>query len=87
MLELVGLASGALFSYAAVPSAFRTIKHGHSLGTPLDLSLCVFSGIALMATYLFLKNGFDWVLALGYGVEMLSWFVLIAYDIKERLES
>lgn len=81
MFNLLGLLAGFLFAYAAVPQAIKTINQGRSLGTPLSIILSVFGGTILMYVYLLLLHGFNWVLALVYGVEALSWGILLFYKL------
>lgn len=83
-LELFGLCAGACFGYAAVPAAYRTVRAGKHLGTPLDIIVTIFTGTVLMYTYLTLSHGFDWVLAVNYSVEALSWGVLLWYRLLRR---
>lgn len=79
MMTIVALVAGSLFAYAAVPTMFRTMRAGKHLGTPLDIIVAIFMGTILMYSYLFFRVGFDLVLAINYGVEALSWGVLLYY--------
>jgi len=78
-LPLLGLIAGAFFAYAAVPAALRTLRAGKHLGTPLDIIVTIFLGTLLMFSYLTLAYGFNWVLALNYTIEALSWGTLLFY--------
>lgn len=78
-IQAIGLVAGALFAYAAVPQAIRTIRAGKHLGTPPDLAFVILTGTLLMACYLFAAHGFDWVIAVNYSIEALSWGVLLGY--------
>jgi hypothetical protein len=82
MLQLAGLLGGAMFAYAAVPAAFRTIRAGRHLGTPLDIIAAIFLGTVTMFAYLTAAHGFDWVLAVNYSIEALSWGVLLWYRMR-----
>jgi len=84
MLALLGLIAGSLFAYAGVPAAVRTVRAGKQLGTPLDIIVAIFLGTIIMYSYLTIRNGFDWVLVLNYGIECLSWGVLLYYGIFKR---
>lgn len=78
-IQILGLLAGSLFAYAAVPQAIRTIRAGKHLGTPTDLILAIFFGTITMYSYLRATTGFDWVVAVNYSVEGLSWGVLLFY--------
>ena len=84
MLKILGLLAGFLFACAAVPQAFLTLKNRKHLGTPSSIIFSVFGGTILMYLYLYLLHGFDWVLALVYGVETLSWGILLFFYLKEK---
>lgn len=83
-LEIFGLFAGACFGYAAVPAAWRTVRAGKHLGTPLDIILAIFGGTILMYAYLTAAHGFDWVLTTNYSVEAASWGVLLFYRLFRR---
>lgn len=79
MLELLGLVAGACFAGCGIPTMFKTIKLGKSIGTPIDIAWLIFIGGITMYTYLYLKFGFDWVLAFNYTIEIISWGVIVKY--------
>lgn len=81
-LQLLGLAGGSLFAYAAVPQAIRTVRAGRHLGVPLDIACAIFAGTLVMYGYLHAAHGFDWVIAVNYAVEALSWGVLLFYRLR-----
>lgn len=83
-LQLLGLVGGSLFAYAAVPQAVRTIRAGKHLGVPLDIAAAIFGGTLAMYGYLHASHGFDWVIAVNYSVEALSWGVLLFYGLRPR---
>jgi len=85
MLELLGLIGGAFFAYAAVPAAYNTIKAGKSIGVPIFLTWMIILGTIVLYSYLYLKYGFDWVLAINYSVELISWSILAFYYYKDKL--
>ena len=80
MIELLGILGGAAFAFAAVPAAWTTFRKGQPLGTPMSIAWAVFTGCILLYSYLTLKYGFDIILLLVYGIETLSWSVLIWYN-------
>ncbi len=82
LLQVFGLLGGALFAYAAVPQAIRTVRAGKHLGTPLDIIVTIFVGTLTMYGYLFAAHGFDPVLTVNYSVEALSWGVLLFYRLR-----
>ncbi len=81
-LDLLGLAGGSLFAYAAVPQAYRTVRAGVNLGIPVDVGLCIFGGTVLMYSYLHALHGFNWVIAANYSVEAISWGILLFYRLR-----
>lgn len=83
MIEAVGLIGGAFFAYAAVPAAYKTVRAGKSLGTPVDIALMILAGTVTLYAYLFFKYGFDPVLTFNYGVEAVSWAVIVYYHFKK----
>lgn len=83
-LELFGLLAGFLFAYAAVPTTIRTIRAGKHLGTPLDIIVAILAGTVTMYSYLLISYGFNWVLALNYTVELVSWAILLAYRLWRK---
>lgn len=82
-LQALGLFGGALFAWAAVPQAIRTIKARKHLGTPFSIIAAIFFGTIVMYSYLHATRGFDWVLAVNYSIEALSWGVLLGFYIRE----
>lgn len=84
LIQLFGLIGGSFFAYAAVPQAVRTIKAGKHLGTPLDIMLSIFLGTIIMYTYLQITRGFDWVIAVNYSIESMSWGVLLYYRLFRK---
>lgn len=83
MLELWGLIAGAFFAYCGIPAMRRTLKAGKSVGTPIDVAWCIFLGGITMYSYLTIKNGFDWVLAVNYFIEIVSWGIIVRYHYKK----
>lgn len=81
-MTFLGLVAGSLFAYAAVPSAIRTVRAGKHLGTPLDIIAAITGGTVLMYAYLVTTYGWNWVLALNYGIECASWSVLLFYRLR-----
>jgi hypothetical protein len=79
LTSILGLVGNALFIYSAAPELYRTIRAGKALGTPMDLILTICLGMITMWIYTFLKNGFDLILALNYGIQAFVWFILLYY--------
>jgi hypothetical protein len=84
MLSLLGLLGGALFAWAAVPASIATVRAGKSIGVPVGLAWAITLGTVLMFAYLTLRNGLDWVLVVNYGVEFVSWAVILRYHYLPR---
>jgi len=85
-IQIFGLLAGCFFAYAAVPQAIRTVRAGKHLGTPLDIIVAIFTGTLGMYSYLYATRGFDWVIAVNYSVEALSWGVLLYYAAFRRVK-
>jgi hypothetical protein len=77
MIEILGIAGGAAFAFAAVPAAVVTFRKGGSTGTPVSIAWAIFAGCILLYSYLTAKHGFDLILAAVYGVETASWSVIL----------
>lgn len=86
LIQVFGLVGGSLFAYAAVPQAIRTIRAGKHLGTPIDIITAIFFGTLVMYSYLHATRGFDWVLAVNYTVEAISWGVLFWYRLFRNVQ-
>jgi hypothetical protein len=81
VIYLLGIIGGLLFSYAAFPAAVRTIKAGHTLGTPKDISLVVCLGTVVQYVYLLLSYGFNLLLFCNYLVGFICWSILLFYGV------
>jgi hypothetical protein len=83
VVKLLGLLGGFCFAYAAVPQAIRSLRARKHLGTPVSISLAILAGTFAMYGYLYLAHGFDWVIAVNYSVEALSWAVLLFFGLRK----
>ena len=83
-LDLVGLLGGACFAYCGVPAAYLTVRKGSSIGTPISVAWMITLGAITMYGYLLARYGFDWVLAVNYAVEFLSWATIVWYHYRPR---
>ena len=83
-LDLLGLFGGACFAYCGVPAAFYMVRKGSSVGTPVSIAWMISVGAVAMYMYLLVKYGFDWVLAVNYSVEFVSWATIVWYHYKPR---
>lgn len=79
MLKLLGILGGFCFAYCGVPTAYATIRKGQSVGTPIAVALMIFLGAMAMYGYLLGSYGFDLVLTINYGIEILSWGAISFY--------
>jgi len=84
MIYLLGIIGGLLFAYAALPAAVRTIKAGHTLGTPLDISFVVCLGTVVQYVYLLLSYGFNFLLFCNYLVGFVCWAILLFYGVFKK---
>ena len=62
-----------------VPAAYKTIRAGKSLGTPISIAWMIFLGSIFMYSYLTLTYGFDIIITLNYSIEAVSWGILVLY--------
>lgn len=86
IVDALGFLGGACFAYAGVPSAVATVRAGRSIGVPSSLAWMIFLGTILIFLYIWIRHGFDWVLFINYSVEAVSWFVILFYHYKDKLE-
>lgn len=84
LLKLLAAVGGFCFAYCGVPAAWATVKAGKSIGTPVSVAWSICIGALCMYTYLLLSYGFDWILAVNYGVEFTSWATIVVYHYKGR---
>ena len=82
MIYLLGIIGGLLFAWAALPAAIRTIRAGHTLGTPKDISFVVCLGTLIQYFYLLLSYGFNFLLFCNYLVGFVCWAILLYYGVK-----
>jgi hypothetical protein len=83
MIKLIGLLASFCFSFAAVPQAFKTLKLKKHLGTPFSIILSVFLGTIFMYSYLTLSYGWDLILFITYGIEFISWMILLIFYFRK----
>ncbi len=83
-LDLLGVASGVMFAWAAVPAAIATAHDGRSIGIPISLAWFILSGCALLYIYLIGKFGFDWIVTFNLGVETAAYLVIMRYHYWPR---
>ena len=79
LISLLGILGGLLFAYAALPTAVRTIKAKHTLGTPKDISFVVCLGTVVQYVYLLCSYGFNLLLFCNYLVGFVCWAILLYY--------
>lgn len=84
LLKIIGLAGGFCFAYCGVPTAWATIKKGASTGMPVITAWMISVGGILMYWYLTASFGFDWVLAVNYLVEVVSWLIVVKYHYRPK---
>lgn len=84
MIEVLGLLGGAGFAISGVPTAVKAIKEGCVSFIPRLTQWAVFIGSILMITYLYLKNGFDWVVTLDYALTIFCWGTVLRYEYFKR---
>ena len=84
MISFLGVLSGFLMSYAALPEAIKTIRKNKHLGTPVNVSSIVFLGIVVSYVYLLGLYGFNLLLMVNYGISAVCWFVLLFYGVFKK---
>jgi len=77
-ISILGILGGGCFAVAGIPSAVQAMKQGFTY-IPKLTSWPIFMGVILLYCYLFLSHGFDPIIAAVYGVEGLSWLVVLFY--------
>lgn len=78
-----GFLSGLLFCIAGFPAAFRAYRAGKS-DVPTLTTVCLWLGLLLGYVYLHIHNGFDPVVAIMYGTELITWTVVARYTFWPR---
>jgi hypothetical protein len=78
IVSLLGILGGFCFAIAGIPSAIRAIKDGKTF-VPALTSWPIFIGVILLYLYLLFTYGFNPILACVYGVEGVSWAVVLKY--------
>ena len=75
---LLGIIGGGCFAVAGIPSAVKAIKEGKTF-VPALTSWPIFIGVLCLYFYLLLTYGWNPILAMVYGVEGLSWAIVLKY--------
>lgn len=86
MIELLGLLGGAGFAISGVPTAIQAVKEGKVSFIPKTTQWAVFIGAIMMIAYLYIKNGFDWIVTLDYLITIVSWGIVLRYQYFERIK-
>lgn len=85
LIKLLGALGGFCFAYCGVPLAYATIRAGKNLGAaPVATAWGIVIGAVSMYLYLLLSFGFDWLLAVNYSVEFLSWTTVLVYYYRDH---
>lgn len=84
MTKFLGLLGSVCFGFCGIPASFATLKQGKSVGTPISIAWMIFLGSIFMYSYLYRSYGFDLLLALNYGIEVLSWGLIVYYHYFPR---
>lgn len=82
-IAIFGFLSGLLFCIAGFPAAYRASRAGRS-DVPTLTTVCLWLGLLLGYVYLHAHNGFDPVVAIMYGVELITWSVVARYTFWPR---
>jgi len=80
-LDFLGGVGGFCFAYCGVPAAYATIRGGRAVA-PLSVAGMIFVGALTMYGYLLGTYGFNWLLAVNYAVEAVSWGIVCAYHAR-----
>lgn len=84
IVEVFGIIGGFCFAYCGVPAAWATYKAGKSIGTPISVASMILVGAVTMYLYLLMSYGFNLLLAINYGVEAISWSVVVYFHFFPR---
>jgi len=83
MFELIGLLGGALFAVGCMPVAWKAIRTGKSVGTPLSTMWLLAVSLTLYSIYLFGSFGAHlpfWFMI----VELVCWSIALWYHYFPR---
>lgn len=87
LLSLLGLIGGFCFSYCGVPSAYKTFRARKSIGSPIFVAWMIVLGSIFMYSYLIGMYGFDLLLAFNYGIQTVSWSIIVYYHYFPKAET
>lgn len=78
LTSILGILGGAGFAFAGIPAAWQSYRQGHTF-IPRLTSWPIFLGVVFLYSYLHLSHGFDPIIAAVYGVEGISWAIVLWY--------
>lgn len=94
LVDLIGVAAGALLSLAGLPQLVSTIRRGRADDVSPSFVGMLVGGIALLGTYVYLKHGFDLILHAEYAITVSIWLTILRYRLlptrptmKEAIEA
>jgi hypothetical protein len=76
-LQILGSAGNIAFAWACVPTAWRTLRAGKSIGTPIGLAWNIWIACALFYAYTFLSYRGDILVWIGGAVEITAHSLVI----------
>lgn len=84
MIQLLGIAGNIAFGWACIPTAWATMKAGHSIGTPIGLAWNIFLACCLFYGYTLLQYTYDPILWICGLVEITSYGIVIWFHYRPR---
>ena len=77
--KFLGIIASICFGCCGVPAAYKTLRAGKSIGTPVSIALMILGGSVTMYSYLTISHGFDLILTVNYSTEIISWGIIAVY--------
>jgi hypothetical protein len=81
--QSLGILAAACFAFCGVPAAVNSLVDGRSQ-PPASVSAPIFIGACSMYYYITATFGFDLLLFGSYFVEIVSWGIILWYNLRPR---
>jgi hypothetical protein len=84
LLKLSGLIGNILFGVAAWPTAWRTLRTGKSVGTPISLAWTIEIACFTFYAYVLGTYGADPMVLSTFFTETTAWTIILWYHYRPR---
>lgn len=84
LLKVFGVIGNILFGVAAWPAAWRTLRAGHSIGTPVSLAWTIELACFTFYAYVLGTYGADPLVVTTFLTETTAWSILLWYHYFPR---